>query len=151
MKITRREDQQGTHRMSMSLSQTAYTALRNQSAKEKGYSIAGVARRLVDRALAAGLLYAETPSSKVEDLVKMYQSESVVQVYEELLLVMQENIDLLLKKDALKDHLIAQKQQGLEMYAETITEQARDLQFYQQARVHDADDEEIERLRARKK
>ena len=140
MKIKRPVDQPGTtRRISMSFTESTYEALRDQSAKS-GYSIAGVARQLIDRAVAAGLLSAETPSSKVEDLVKMYRFERLVETYEELRLEMQLNIDLLLRKIDIYERRNGQMQQKFEEYAETITEQARDIQFYEQARVADAPD-----------
>ena len=140
MKIKRPVDQPGTtRRISMSFTESTYEALR-AAGKKSGYSIAGVARQVIDRALAAGLLYTETPSSKVEDLVKMYRSEKLVQVHEELRLAMQENIDLLLKTIDVYERRDDHKQQMLNEYALTITEQARDIQFYEHARVHDVPD-----------
>ena len=134
MKIEKSGDRPGaTQRITISFSASTYEALRAKSEKEPGYSIAGVARQVIGRAMAAGLLYAETPSSKVEDLLKMYQSERLAEVYEELRLAMQENIDLLLKEIALKDQLIAEKQQRCEKYAETITEQASAIEVMQNA------------------
>ena len=128
MKIKRPVDQPGTtRRISMSFTESTYKALR-AAGKKRGYSIAGVARQVIDRAIGVGLLSSSTPPSKVEDLVKLYQSESVVQVYEELRLLMQENIDLLLKELALKDQLIAQKQQRVKEYTETITNQASSIE-----------------------
>ena len=134
MKIKKSGDRPGaTQRITMSFSQSTYKALREKSAKQPGYSIAGVARQVIERGMAAGLLNAETPSSKVEDLVKMYQSERLAEVYEELRLAMQENIDLLLKRIALQDDLISRKQQRFEEYAETITEQASSIETLQDA------------------
>ena len=121
-----------THRVYVTLTLPTVEALRAEGAK-RGYSISALVQQVIERGMAAGLLYAETPSSKVEDLVKLYQSERLAEVYEELRLAMQENIDLSLKEIALQGDLIAQKQQGLEMYAETITDQAQTIAVLQDA------------------
>ena len=128
-----------THRVYVTLALPTVEALRAEGEK-RGYSLSALAQQMIDRAMAAGLLYAETPSSKVEDLVKMYQSESLVQVHEELRLAMQENIDLLLKKIDIYERRNGQMQQRFKEYAETITKQARDIQCFEQASVADAPD-----------
>ena len=140
MKITRREDQQGTHRMSMSFSQATYEALRAKSEKQPGYSIAGAARQVIERGVAAGLLYSETPSSEVEDLVKLYQSERLVQLHEEL---HQEAVGIIKSKGEIikllenrldtKDKQYAQLIQVLENHTKIITDQASSIETLQDA------------------
>ena len=151
MKIKKSGDRQGTHRITMSLSISTYEALRDQSAKEDGYSIAGVARRVIDRGVAAGLLDADTPTRTQGALVvhaalreQYYQLvDKQQQAHDKQIEGLQERLDI-------KDLLFAQMKRALEQSTEVITDQAMTICFYEQARVHDADDKEIEKLRARK-
>ena len=131
-----------TRRIGITFNAAAFDMLSEQS-KATGYTIAAVARLTMDRALALGLLHSSTPPSKAEDLVKLYQKETLEQVHEELRLAMQENIDLLLKRIDIYERRDDQKQQMLDESAEIITDQARDIQFYEQGRVHDAADADL--------
>ena len=63
--------------------------------------------------------------------------EQYYQLVEELQRSHEKRIEGLTEHLAIKDRLIAQMQRGLEEYSETITQQARDIQFYEQARVTD--------------
>lgn len=138
MKIKRRGDRPGpTHRLMLSFSQSTYEALRDQSAKEDGYSIAGVARRVIDRGLAAGLLDANDPNAQGAVVVRGALLEQYYQLVDDLQRSHEKRIEGLTEHLAIKDRLIAQMKRGLDMYTETIEEQARDIQFYEQARVHD--------------
>ena len=130
-----------THRLGVTMSQASYDMLQAKSEKD-GLTIAALVRQLIDRALALGLLHSSTPPSKVEDLVKLYQKENLVQVHEELVLVMEENIDNSRKLIDVYERRDDHQQQMLKEYVEIITDQARDIQFYEQARIHDAADAE---------
>ena len=137
MKIKRRGDRPGTtRRITMSFTQSTYEALRDQSAKS-GYSIAGVARRVIDRGVAAGLLDADTPSPQGAVVVRGALLEQYYQLVAELQRSHEKRIEGLTEHLAIKDRLIAQMHRGLDDYTEIITEQARDIQFYEQARVKD--------------
>ena len=137
MKIKRRGDRPGTtRRITMSFTQSTYEALRDQSAKS-GYSIAGVARRVIDRGVAAGLLDADTPSPQGAVVVRGALLEQYYQLIAELQRSHEKRIEGLTEHLAIKDRLIAQMHRGLDDYTEIITEQARDIQFYEQARVKD--------------
>ena len=137
MKIKRRGDRPGpTHRITVSFTQSTFEALRDQSAKS-GYSIAGEARQVIDRGVAAGLLYADTPSPQGGVVVRGALLEQYYLLVEELQRAHEERIKGLTEHLAIKDRLIAQMQQGLEEYAETITQQARDIEIYAQDRVTD--------------
>ena len=137
MKIKRRGDRPGpTHRITMSFTQSTYEALRDQSTKS-GYSIAGVARQVIDRGVAAGLLDADTPSPQGAVVVRGALLEQYYQLLKELQRSHEKRIEGLTEHLAIKDRLIAQMHRGLDDYTETITQQTRDIQFYEQARVKD--------------
>ena len=124
MKIKRRGNRQGpSHRITISFTEETYAELRKQSDK-LDYSLAEIARRVVDRGVVADVVSV----TKMEEYVQL--SEKLRRSDEKRIKGLQEHLDL-------KDQLIAQMQRGLEEYTEIITEQARDIQFYEQARVKD--------------
>ena len=124
MKIKRRGNRQGpSHRITISFTEETYAELRKQSDK-LDYSLAEIARRVVDRGVVA-------------DVVSVTKMEEYVQLSEKLRRSDEKRIEGLQEHLDLKDQLIAQMQRGLEEYTEIITEQARDIQFYEQARVKD--------------
>ena len=125
-----------THKLWITMKKPSFEMLEAQSEK-LGYSISFLAQQVIDRGLAAGLGVADTPSPNGADVVRVTQMEHYFQLVEELQRVHKERIEGLIEHLDLKDQLIAQMQRGLELYTETITDQARDLQFYQQARVKD--------------
>ena len=134
MKIKRRGDRPGpTHRITMSFTQSTYEALRDQSAKS-GYSIAGVARRVIDRGVAAGLLDANDPNVQGAVVVRGALLEQYYQLVDDLQRSHEKRIEGLTEQLAIKDRLIAQMKRGLDDYTEIITEQAADLQFFERER-----------------
>ena len=139
MKITKRGSRQGTHRLMMSFSKATYEALRDQSAKEDGYSIAGVARRVIDRGVAAGLLDANAndPNAQGAVVVRGALLEQHFRLVDDLQRVHEKRMEGFQEHLDIKDRLIAQMQRALDMYTETIEEQARDIQFYAGDRVKD--------------
>ena len=128
-------------RLWVTMAKTSHDTLKAES-EQRGLTIAALVRQLIDRALALGLLHSSSPPSKVEDLVKLYQKENLVQVHEELRIAMQENIDTLRKTIDAYERRDDHQQQMLKEYVEIITDQAKDIQFYEQGRVHDAADAE---------
>ena len=140
MKIEKSRHRPGPiHRISMSFSHGTYQALHAQS-KRLGYSIAGVARQVVDRAMAAGLLDKDIPSPHGADVVRVTQDEHREHLNAEISRLHEKHIDILQDRLDLKEQRIAQLQQVLDMNALTITELSGDLQFYQQGRVADVPD-----------
>ena len=138
MKITRRENQQGTHRMSVSFSRATHEALRSASAKS-GCSVAAAARKALEGAVAAGLLDADTPtSSQGAIVVRAALLEQYYQLVDKLQQTHEKQIEGLQERLDIKDLLFAQMKGALEEYTEVITEQATTICFYEQARVHDA-------------
>ena len=134
MKIKRRGDRQGTHRITLSFSQDIYEALRDQSAKEDGYSIAGVARRVIDRALTCGLLDADTPTSPQGALVvRGALLEQRHQLVDKLQQAHDKQIEGLQERLDIKDLLFAQMKRALEEYTEIITDQATTILTLQDA------------------
>ena len=124
MKIKKRGNRQGpTHRITISFTQSTYEALCDQSEK-LGYSLAEIARRVIDRGVVA-------------DVVRVTQAEDRERLYEKLCRLHEKQTKILQDRLALKEQLIAQMERGLEMNAEIITEQARSIEFYEQARVTD--------------
>ena len=137
MKITKRGSRPGTtHRLMMSFAESTYKSLRDQSAKS-GYSIAGVVRQVIGRAVAAGLLDADTPSPQGDRIVRGALLEQYYQLVDDLQRAHERRIAGLLEDIAIKDRLIDQMKRGLEMNLEIITEQAVDLQFYRKDGVRD--------------
>ena len=129
MQIKKSGDQPDTtHRITLSFSESTYEALRAQS-ETLGYSIAGVARQVIDRGLAAGLLYADTPSPQGAAVVNATLMEQYCQLSAKLSRSYEERIEGLIDHLDLKDQRIAQMQQALEEYAETITKQVRDIEW----------------------
>ena len=141
MKIKRRGYRQGTHRITISFSQATYEALRDQSAKEDGYSVGGVARRVIDRGIGVGLLNAEAASLERTIIVHDALLEDFHQIVANLKRADDKQIEGLNERLVVNEQLIAQMKRALEMNSEVITEQAATIQFYEQARVHDADEE----------
>ena len=137
MKIERRGDRQGTHRITISFSQDTYEALRDQSAKEDGYSIGGVARRVIDRGVAAGLLNAETPNLQGTVVVHDSLLEDFYHLVEKLKRADDKRLEGLTERLAINEQLISQMKRALEMNSEVITEQAATIQFYEHGRVRD--------------
>ena len=126
------------HRMWITLALPTVEALRTQSEKI-GYSVSALAQQVIDRGVAAGLLYADTPSPQGEDVVRVTQAEHYYQLSEELVRLQEDHIKILQDRVDLKEQMIAHMQQGLEDYAETITQQARDIDGYEHARIEAAD------------
>ena len=149
MKIERRGNRQGpTHRITMSFTQSTYEALRAQSEK-LGYSIAGIARQVIDRGVAAGLLSADTPSTQGAAVVRVTQDERYRQLQDEQVRLLErivqqkdEQIEILHDRLDLNVQMVSHLHRGLDDYTEIITQQARDIEFYEHARVHAVDDAE---------
>ena len=128
-----------THRVYVTLTLSIVEALRTEGEK-RGYSVSALAQLLIERAMGAGLLYAETPSSKEKDLAKLYQKERLVQLHEEL---HQEAVKTIKLKGeitkVLEDQLdtrnkqYAQLIQVLENHTQIITEQASSIETLQNA------------------
>ena len=150
-----------THKLWITMKKTSFEMLEAQGEK-LGYSISFLAQQVIDRGLAAGLLYADTPSPQGEDVVRVTQAERHDQLTKELDRLHEEHtkllkgrIDLLEEwvsdlrlERAVHAEIIEKQARDIEGYerssleaAETITQQDRDIQFYEQARVHDVEDD----------
>ena len=132
------------HRIYITLALPTFEALRAEGEK-LGYSVSALAQRVIDRGVAAGLLYGDTPSPKGENVVRVTKAERFDQLNKELDRLHDEHTKLLkgrieILHDCLdlKEQMIAQMQQGLEEYAETITQQARDIDGSEHARIEAA-------------
>ena len=101
------QGQEATARISITFKQTAYAALRDQSKKEKGYSIAGVTRRLVDRALAAGLLDANDHNEQGAIVVRAALLEQYYKLIDELQRAHDKQVEGLQERLDIKDLLFA--------------------------------------------
>ena len=123
-------------RIYVTLALPTIEALRAQGEK-LGYSVSALAEQVIDRGVAAGLLYAENPSPHGAAVVSATLAGQYTRLAEQLFRSYKVQLKILHGDLDLKDQLIAQMQRGLEEYAETITQQARDIQFYEQARVKD--------------
>ena len=118
------------HRMWITMAQPSIEALRAQSEK-LGYSVSALAQLVIDRGVVAGLLYADTPSPQGAAVVSVTLMEKYVQLSEKLRRSDAERIEGLIEHLDLKEQRIAQMQRVLEEYAETITQQAREIQSYE--------------------
>lgn len=131
------------HRIYITLALPTVEALRAQSEKI-GYSVSALAEQVIDRGVAAGLLYADVPSQKGADVVRVtkdghyrqLQAEQV-RLLERIVQQKEEQIEILHDRLDLNVQMISHLHRGLDDYTETITQQARDIQFYEQARVKD--------------
>ena len=131
------------HRIYITLALPTVEALRAQGEK-LGYSVSALAQQVIDRGVAAGLLYADTPSPKGAAVVSATQDEHYRQLQAEQVRLLErivqqkdEQIEILHDRLDLNVQMISHLHRGLDDYTEIITEQARDIQFYQQARVTD--------------
>ena len=129
------------HRMWITLALPTVEALRTQSEK-LGYSVSALAQQVIDRGVAAGLLDADVPSPKGADVVRVTKAEhfykEMCRLHEKTHEIVDFRIQLLKDRLDLKEQMIAQMQQGLEEYAETITQQARDIEGYEHALIEAA-------------
>ena len=121
------------HRLWITLEQDTFEALQASGEKE-GFSISALAQRVIIRGVAAGLINDLSPTS-TEEYYRL--TEERCRLCEELCQSYKEQIEIGKDRLDLKDQRIAQMQQGLEDYAETIAQQARDIELYAQDRVRD--------------
>ena len=126
------------HRIYITLALPTVEALRAEGEK-LGYSISALAQRVIDRGVAAGLLYGDTPSTQGAVVVSTTLMEEYIQLSETLRRLDKERIEGLHEHLKINDQMISHLQQGLDDYTEIITEQARTIQFYEQARVRDVE------------